>query len=875
MNTRIPQVPALSLHLGLILITGSAARANFQLGTSQELTAGLTLPEVVRSVDIDGDGSLDLLASSEADGVVVWHRNLSDGAFGVKQVIAAGINRPNFVGAADLDDDGTVDIYVGSTGDGNARWYQGLGNGDFAPPTILNLNNPSQTPVTLVEAGDVDSDGDLDLIVGLSASSGLRWHENNGGGQFSLSATSLVPTFAPSSAQIGDMDGDGLQDLVYDNNNRNIDTVLFRRGLGGGDFGPAIDLGAESSSLSNLRLADFDGDSNLDIVYLSRQADLLFYIEGLGALGFGPAQAIVISEFFFNALEVCDLDSDADLDIAIGTTTGLSWIQNLGAGQFTGLNEILPSGFQRGLACGDFDRDGLVDLAYTSANDQVSWVRNLRSGVAFSDAMAVSSFVAWPANPLLADLDGDGDLDALSASVVDRRISWYQNVGGGDFAPEELLVLEEHLTDELRTGDLDGDGDLDLVWHTRGDRAIRWLEQVGPKVWAPPAEIAPLPGGPRDMALVDLDQDGDLDIVQPLTFPNGILVFENQGGAQFSGPSALPNVGIPQSLAVGALTTSTRPDLVMRAEDGRIAWYRNSGLLAFDAPVIIAQATATLPLGIDDIVLADLTGNGRLDPIWTDENEIQWRENQSLGVFGATQIAPVNAIANFLEVVDFDTDGDSDLLVSPDAVDPEAPNVVILENRDGLLSPPQSIANTSFMARKVATGDIDGDGDIDALLAYTGTFELEWRPGEELDIVGMPYCGPAVANSTGQSGSAFASGSTISTSNDFTLHARQLPPEMVGIFLVSPNQGLVTTVPGSVGALCLGASIGRFNMPGQVLITSLTGTASLSIELDAIASPNGTVAVQPGDTWNFQLWHRDQDPSATSNFTQGISVLFQ
>ncbi|MEM6572582.1 MAG: hypothetical protein AAF957_29475, partial [Planctomycetota bacterium] len=71
-------------------------------------------------------------------------------------------------------------------------------------------------------------------------------------------------------------------------------------------------------------------------------------------------------------------------------------------------------------------------------------------------------------------------------------------------------------------------------------------------------------------------------------------------------------------------------------------------------------------------------------------------------------------------------------------------------------------------------------------------------------------------------------------------------------------------------------AIGRYVGPGQVLNSSAAGEASLVLDLTQTPQPNGFVSIQPGETWNFQGWHRDSlMGSATSNFTDGLEILFQ
>ncbi|MEZ6016051.1 MAG: hypothetical protein R3F49_13105 [Planctomycetota bacterium] len=141
--------------------------------------------------------------------------------------------------------------------------------------------------------------------------------------------------------------------------------------------------------------------------------------------------------------------------------------------------------------------------------------------------------------------------------------------------------------------------------------------------------------------------------------------------------------------------------------------------------------------------------------------------------------------------------------------------------------------------------------------------------------IGTPYCGPAVANSTGASGEIQALGFTQVTTNDVTLTASSLPNNAFGFFLTSRSQGLVMNPGGSQGNLCLGGAIGRYVGAGQIQNSGATGAFSLHLDLTQIPTPNGLVSAVIGDTWNFTSWFRDAiNGSATSNFTNAVSVVF-
>ncbi len=134
---------------------------------------------------------------------------------------------------------------------------------------------------------------------------------------------------------------------------------------------------------------------------------------------------------------------------------------------------------------------------------------------------------------------------------------------------------------------------------------------------------------------------------------------------------------------------------------------------------------------------------------------------------------------------------------------------------------------------------------------------------------GNPYCTPALPNSTGAPASLGVVGSTAASDSFFTVYAEGVPAGQFGYFLASQTPGTLNP-PGSEGILCLSGNIGRFNAPAQ-LMQGPDG----AIDIDLTAIPvTPTQAVQPGDTWNFQCWYRDNNPGPTSNFTDAVSVTF-
>ncbi len=155
-----------------------------------------------------------------------------------------------------------------------------------------------------------------------------------------------------------------------------------------------------------------------------------------------------------------------------------------------------------------------------------------------------------------------------------------------------------------------------------------------------------------------------------------------------------------------------------------------------------------------------------------------------------------------------------------------------------------------------ASNDLDSNGVID-----------------QCESIGLPYCSPGMPNSSGLPGRIVLLGTNVASSNDLQVGATSLPAGSFGVFIASPAQTVPTTPGGSQGNLCLGMNFGVG--VGGIQRSGADGTFFASVDLNAIPQQGGAVAVVPGDTWHFQAWHRDANPTATTNLTNAVSISFE
>ncbi|MEM8709595.1 MAG: lectin-like protein, partial [Planctomycetota bacterium] len=163
--------------------------------------------------------------------------------------------------------------------------------------------------------------------------------------------------------------------------------------------------------------------------------------------------------------------------------------------------------------------------------------------------------------------------------------------------------------------------------------------------------------------------------------------------------------------------------------------------------------------------------------------------------------------------------------------------------------------------------------DVELAPSFVTQYLVEW---DVMGTLGVNYC-VANSNSTGGPAKIFASGSLVTSDNDLTLLATDLPPLGFGFFITSQTEGFAANPGGSAGNFCLGGSVGRYVGPGQIQNSGSLGRIELAIDLTQVPQPNGPVSVMAGETWSFQLWHRDSTVSGvpTSNFTDGVRLPFQ
>jgi hypothetical protein len=531
---------------------------------------------------------------------------------------------PEAATIADVNGDGNGDVVVVNDDSSDVTILTGNGDGTLNLTSVGYATGGY--PYNPAIVADLNGDGLVDILVADDNQS-LVWMAGYGDGTFQAAKDFYAPITGGNYAYsfgvaTGDLNGDGIPDVVLGNyGNNDIGITVFLSNPDG-SLQPGVNYGT-SGDFGYVAVADFNGDGKLDIAASNFDGYVqIFTGTGTGNFIVGPFYSIgaenegIISAAF-NGPSPAGTGVAGFNDLAVVTDEGtVNVLLNDGSGGFMSPVPYTLTAGGCNLATGDIDGDGNLDLAIAECDgSQVGVLLGVGDGTFGVVPVPDVTVGSNPFGVALADIDGDGNLDIATTSAQ-QNVVVALGAGAGLFNPAMLLPSSLVLLNTtpfydpdpvgIQVADVDGDGVPDLIYTNANYSTVGVLfgTGTGSSTAVPPTpyffDPVEFPAGQYlyGLSIADVNGDGSPDAVAASDDFAGATVLINGNGT-----GAAPNFSLAVTgqsspaflnVAAGGTATATITLTPVNFYSGTVTF--SCGGLPLDVTCAFAPATLT-PVG--------------------------------------------------------------------------------------------------------------------------------------------------------------------------------------------------------------------------------------------------------------------------------------
>ena len=372
----------------------------------------------------------------------------------------------------------------------------------------LKVDLSTWTSPSRICIGDIDGDGKPDLVVTRNGSDTISVYRNiSSSGSITAGSFAARADFItgdnPTGIAIGDIDGDGKLDLVVINNWSNTVSILRNTSTSGsistGSFAPKVDFITGTNPI-NVTIGDIDGDGKPDLAVTNSGDNTFSVFRNLSSPGTIVAGSFAPKVDFITGtltgpwgINIEDIDGDGKPDLLVtnNKSNTISVFRNtstnglITASSFAAEVNLITETGPLGIATGDIDGDGKLDLAISNINsNKVSVYRNTSSSGLISFSIKVDFTTGSnPFSVAISDIDGDSKPDLVVTNNGSASVSAFKNT----CTPESITTSSFSISVDFTTGnipeglsigDIDGDGKPDLFVANRGSNTVSVLRNT-------------------------------------------------------------------------------------------------------------------------------------------------------------------------------------------------------------------------------------------------------------------------------------------------------------------------------------------------------------------------------------------------------------